>query len=126
MKRVEVVTGGFFIAEGERLLLVIARYVVFMPDEDENKHFERKNNSQHRCNVTLFGDAAFNKYLEYAKTEIGSKVLISQHQEGRLRAIEGKDDPAANKERQKAQAQLDGAREAIEKLNTLYQDVLTH
>ncbi|KAJ6616363.1 hypothetical protein B0H10DRAFT_2176659 [Mycena sp. CBHHK59/15] len=122
-------TGGFFIAEGgntERLLLATARHVVFTPDKNENKHFERKNDSQRRYNVTLFGDAAFNKYLEYIKTEIRGKARIAQYQEGRVRAIEGTDDPAANKEHQKAQADLDEAREAKEKLNTLYQDVSTH
>ncbi|KAJ6580227.1 hypothetical protein B0H10DRAFT_2235420 [Mycena sp. CBHHK59/15] len=122
-------TGGFFIAEGgntERLLLATARHVVFMPDKNENKHFERKNDSQRRYNVTLFGDAAFNKYLKYIKTDIRGKALITQYQEGRVRAIEGTDNPAVNKECQKAQAELDEAREAKEKLNTLYQDVSTH
>ncbi|KAL6303779.1 hypothetical protein BKA93DRAFT_898944 [Sparassis latifolia] len=122
-------TGGFFITEGgntERLLLVTARHVVFTPDKNENKHFECKNDSQRRYNVTLFGDAAFNKYVESIKAESGGKALIAQYQERRIRAIEGKNDPAANKERQKAQAELDDAREAMEELNTFYQDVSTH
>ncbi|KAJ7145815.1 hypothetical protein C8R44DRAFT_755948 [Mycena epipterygia] len=122
-------TGGFFFAEDgntERLLLATARHVVFPPDMNENKHFECKKNSQRRYNVTLFGDAAFNKYLECIKGEIGDKAFTAQYQERRIRAIEGKDDPAANKERQNAQAELDGAREAMEKLNTFYQDVSTH
>ncbi|KAJ7226228.1 hypothetical protein C8J57DRAFT_1093524, partial [Mycena rebaudengoi] len=54
-------TGGFFITEGgntERLLLVTARHVIF---PDENKHFERKYDSQRRYNVRLFGDVAFKK-----------------------------------------------------------------
>ncbi|KZT04518.1 uncharacterized protein LAESUDRAFT_298724 [Laetiporus sulphureus 93-53] len=78
-------TGGFFIAEGvntKRLLLVTARHVIFPPDKNENKHFEHKNDSQPRHNVTLFGDAAFNKYLESIKAEIGGKVAdkdVSTH-----------------------------------------------
>ncbi|GBE84426.1 predicted protein [Sparassis crispa] len=121
-------TSGFFITEGgntERLLLVTARHVIFTPDKNENKHFERKNDSQRRYNVTLFGDAAFNKYVESIKAESGGKALIAQYQERRIRAIEGKNDPAANKERQKAQAELDEVREAMEELNTFYQDVST-
>ncbi|KAJ7705163.1 hypothetical protein B0H14DRAFT_2647405 [Mycena olivaceomarginata] len=66
-----------------RTLLVTARHVVFTPDKNENTQFERKNSSQRRYDVPLFGDAVFNKYLKYIETEIGSKALISQHQEGR-------------------------------------------
>jgi hypothetical protein len=71
----------------------------------------------------LSSDAAFNKYLKYVETEIGSKALIGQHQEGRVGAIEGKDVPAVNKERQEAQADLTKVGEAMEKLKTLHQDV---
>ncbi|OCH84906.1 hypothetical protein OBBRIDRAFT_815290 [Obba rivulosa] len=109
-------TGSFSIVEGgdtERLLLVTARHVIFTPDKNENKHFERKNDSQRRYNVRL-GDAVYNKYLESIKAEIGSKAIIAQHQEG------------PNKERQKAQAELDEAKEAMEELNTFYQNVSTH
>jgi hypothetical protein len=118
-------TGGFFIAEGgnaERLLLVTARHVVFTPDK--NHHFELKNDGRHH-RVMLFGDALFNEYLECIQAEIGGKALNVQYQEERLKAIEGKDDPAANKERQKAQVELDEAREAVEQLNSFYQDVST-
>jgi hypothetical protein len=122
-------TAGFFITEGgntERLLLVTARHVVFTPDKSENNHFERKNVSQRRYNVTLFGNAALDKYLESIQAEIEGKALIAQYQERRIRVIEGKDDPAANKERQKAQVELDEAREAMEQLNTFFQGVSTH
>ncbi|KAK0458222.1 uncharacterized protein EV420DRAFT_1544249, partial [Desarmillaria tabescens] len=110
-------TGGFFITEGgntERLLL------------NENKHFERKNDSQRRYNVRLFGDAAFNKHLKSIKAEIRGKAIIAQHQERRIRAVEGKNNLAANKERKKAQAELDEVKEAMEELNTFYQNVSTH
>ncbi|PBK83108.1 hypothetical protein ARMGADRAFT_679182 [Armillaria gallica] len=121
-------TGGFFITEGrstERLLLVTARHVLFTPDKNDNKHFEYKNDSQRRYNVTLFSDAAFNKYLGSIQTEIGDKTFMAQYQERRIRAVEGKDDPAANK-RQSLQTRLDKMRRVMGGLNTFYQDVLTH
>ncbi|KAH9986587.1 hypothetical protein BJV77DRAFT_965122 [Russula vinacea] len=71
-------TGGFFITEGgnaERLLLVTARHVIFTPDN--NKHFEHKDGSQGRYNVMLFGDVAFNKYLESIKDKIRSAAFTS-------------------------------------------------
>jgi hypothetical protein len=121
-------TGGFFIAEGgnaKRLLLVTARHVVFKPDKNENEPFERKNDSQPRYDVALFGEASFQKYLESIKIEIGGKALIAQYHEGRIKVIEGKGDPAANEERQKAQVELNEARGAMEQLNTFYQKVST-
>ncbi|SJL07900.1 uncharacterized protein ARMOST_11257 [Armillaria ostoyae] len=122
-------TGGFFITEGgntKRLLLVTARHVVFTPDKNDNKHFERKNDSQPRHNVTLFSDAAFDKHLKSIQAEIEGKEFTAEFLERRIRVVEGKDDPAANKERQKLQAELDKAKEAVEELNTFYQTVLTH
>ncbi|KAK0225014.1 hypothetical protein EDD85DRAFT_980166 [Armillaria nabsnona] len=122
-------TGGFFITEGgntERLLLVTARHVVFTPDKNDNKHFEHKNDSQHRYNVTLFSDAAFNKYLGSIQAEIEGKAFMARYKERCIRAVEGKDDPAANKERQSAQTRLDEAKEAMEELNTFYQNASTH
>ncbi|KZT04526.1 uncharacterized protein LAESUDRAFT_715565 [Laetiporus sulphureus 93-53] len=103
-------TGGFVIAEGgntKRLLLVTARHLA-------------------SSYVTLFGDAAFNKYLESIKAEIGGKAVNAQYHEDRIRAIKGKDSPVADKERQHAQDELDKAKKAIEELNTFYQDISTH
>ncbi|KAJ7439344.1 hypothetical protein FB451DRAFT_1302210 [Mycena latifolia] len=122
-------TGGFFVAEGgnpERLLLVTARHVVFVPGESNNKHYERKKDSQPPQSVMLFSDSAFSNYLQSIKAEIGGKEFMVQYQQGRIRATEGRDDPAANKERLRAQAELDEAREAMSKLTTFYQDVSTH
>ncbi|PBK75246.1 hypothetical protein ARMSODRAFT_929310 [Armillaria solidipes] len=122
-------TGGFFITEGgntKRLLLVTARHVVFTPDKNDNKHFERKNDSQPRHNVTLFSDAAFDKHLKSIQAEIEEKEFTAEFLERCIKVVEGKDDPAVNKERQKLQTGLDEAKEAVEELNTFYQTVLTH
>jgi hypothetical protein len=71
----------------KRLFRVTVRHVVFTLEKNQNKHFERKKDSQPR--------------------------------------FEGKDDPIANEERQKAQVELNEAMEATEPLNTFYQDVST-
>ncbi|KAG8906990.1 hypothetical protein FRB99_005632, partial [Tulasnella sp. 403] len=79
-------TGGFFITESgntDRLLLVTARHVIFTPDNDENKHFERTDGSEPRHNVMLFGNGAFNKHLEAIKADIRSKATMAQLNEER-------------------------------------------
>ncbi|KAK0442869.1 hypothetical protein EV421DRAFT_551705 [Armillaria borealis] len=122
-------TGGFFITEGgntKRLLLVTARHVVFTPDKNKNDYFQHRNDSQPRYNITLFSDAAFDKHLKSIQAGIRDKPVTAQFLERCIKAVEGKDDPAANKERQEAQAELDEAKEAMEELNTFYQDVSTH
>ncbi len=123
-------TGGFFVGEGEnteRLLLVTTRHVVFTPNKNENTHFEYRNDNTHpRHNVTLFGDAALNKYLESIQEDIGSNAFTVQYQEEYIKEIEGEHDPETNREHQYVQAELDKAKEAIEMLNPFYQDVLTH
>jgi len=120
-------TGGFFITEGgntERLLLVTARHVVFPSNKNKNEHFEYNiNNDSHRHNITLFGDAAFTKYLESIKTEIEAKTLLTGHHEERIRAVEGRDDPEANEERQHAQRKSKEAAESVKALYPFYQDV---
>jgi hypothetical protein len=122
-------TAGFFIAEGgntERLLLVTARHIVFTsPDKRKNNHFERKNNSQRRHNVMLFSDDSFNNHVEYIEAKIRGNAVTVEFQERRIRMVEGKDDPAANKERQKAEVELDEAKKAMEQLNSFYQDIST-
>ncbi|TFY68395.1 hypothetical protein EVG20_g3582 [Dentipellis fragilis] len=122
-------TGGFFITEGEnseRLLLVTARHVVFPPEEDENKHFVRKNDSQRRCNVMLFGDTAFNNYLTYIKTQIRLEGFGVEYQEQRVERAEGSDDPRAKTVLKDAQRELKLARKAIEDFNALSQDISAH
>lgn len=122
-------TGGFFITEGQnadRLLLVTARHVIFPPDNNENKLFERKTDNQRRHNVRLLGDAAFKNYLKSIATEIRRKANMTEHHQDRIKCTEGKDDSEANVKRQDAQAQLKRAIKAVELLNTLNQDILTH
>ncbi|KAF8555076.1 hypothetical protein OG21DRAFT_956385 [Imleria badia] len=122
-------TGGFFIAEDgdtKRLLLVTARHVVFTPDKNENKHFEHMNDSQPHRNVMLFGDVAFNKYLESIKNVIGAKKFHARYQDECISEGTRRDDLEANKEFERAQANLDKVRGTIKELDAFYQDVLTN
>ncbi|KAH7910997.1 hypothetical protein BJ138DRAFT_1126399 [Hygrophoropsis aurantiaca] len=122
-------TAGFFMVEDgvpERLLLVTARHVVFPPHKNEmNEHFEHKNDSQHRHNVTLFGDSGFPKYLECIKSKIEEKEFDAKLREEGMRAAGTRDDLEANAVRKKAQAELDDAREAMKWLSTFHGDVVT-
>ena len=121
-------TGGFFITEGgntDRLLLVTARHVVLAPNENENMHFKHMNNGQPRHDVVLFGDVAFKKYLKFVQDEIRGKSFLADYNERRIRAVEGKDDQAADRERQDAQRELDEAMKAMEELKPFYPDVST-
>jgi len=121
-------TGGFFISDGgntKKLFLVTARHVVLEPDGSKNELFVHKNMSQRRHDVTLFGDAGFTKYLESIQVEIGGQGITAQHQEGRLRAINGRDGPAVDRERKEAQNTLDKAMEAKKELWDFYGDVST-
>ncbi|KAJ7765423.1 hypothetical protein DFH07DRAFT_902757 [Mycena maculata] len=114
-------TGGFFIGGGgsnKRLLLDTACHVVFPPDENENKHFKHKNDSQHRFKVVFFGDAAFNKCLESIKAKIKGNPIVTQYHEERR--------PGVESGREVAQLGLNLARKALPVLNAFYRDVLTH
>ncbi|CAA7263668.1 unnamed protein product [Cyclocybe aegerita] len=120
--------GGFFITEGgntQRLLLVTARHVLFTRDMDENKHSERTDDSEPRYNVVLFGDAAFNKYVEFIKNEIRDQGINADYRERGIRRLEGRDDPAANEARERVQYEVHAAKRAIEELNAFYQNVAT-
>ncbi|THU82253.1 hypothetical protein K435DRAFT_844458 [Dendrothele bispora CBS 962.96] len=122
-------TGGFFITEGpgrnaKRLLLVTVRHVVFTPDKNKNEHFEYKNdNHQHRHNITLFGDEGFTNYLESIQAEIFVQRCMVERHEERIKMVEGKNDPAANREREDAQFMLTKTKRTVEELNVFYQDV---
>ncbi|KAI0250099.1 hypothetical protein BJV78DRAFT_1347568 [Lactifluus subvellereus] len=122
-------TAGLFIAEGgkpERLLLLTAHHVVFTPDNEKNEHFERRTDSQRRHDVVLFGDAAFKKYLESIQVEIKGKGVMAEYHARRVKAVEGRDDPEVNEERENAQTAFVKAEKAMELLSTFYEDVLTH
>ena len=75
-------TSGLYVTgDNSKLYLVTARHVVFKPNPANNDTYERKFPSQPRVNVTLFGTAAFNSYVEQIKLTIGGKGMIVEFQE---------------------------------------------
>ena len=118
-------TGGFFMALGANpkpLLLVTARHVVF-PNSKSNHHFEHKHASQARHNVLLLGDEAYPNLLTSIKTAIGQHGILVEDGERRIEAMKEQDDEDADMEREVAQSQVGGAKRAMERLYTFFQDV---
>lgn len=83
-------SGGFFITEDgntKKLLLITARHVIFPPDQNENKHFKHRNDSQHCHNVILFSDTAFTKYLESIKDKIRDQEVLAEYHKACIRSV---------------------------------------
>jgi hypothetical protein len=119
-------TGGFFMAEGgdsKRIFLVTARHVMFPPEINDNAVYECKNNSQPRRLVFLLGNPAFQKLLDPIQVAIGNASLMVQHQERRIKAVEGMEGEEADEEHEGAEAELE-AKKAMERQRTFYEDVL--
>ena len=119
-------TGGFFIREGEsteRRLLVTARHVLFHPTEDGNAHFERRNSSQRRHDVILFGSHAFFNFGASIQTAIIEEAMNAEDQKELLAELEGREGGKTEKERTTAQQALETATEVMEALNDFYQKV---
>jgi hypothetical protein len=60
-------TGGFYLSAGgddKAIYLVTARHVVLPLDKDDNKPYERKNDSEAREDVIVLGTSCFNEKLE--------------------------------------------------------------
>ncbi|KAG8752242.1 hypothetical protein FRC11_008546, partial [Ceratobasidium sp. 423] len=117
-------TGGFFITEGDntRTLLVTARHVVFPPGKSRNEPFEHKDGHPH-YNVNLFGDTAFEGYLESIQTEIEREEFYIDYHKRCIEAARENDTPEWNKGREAAQEKLNKAKKAVEVLKTFYHNV---
>jgi hypothetical protein len=83
-------SGGFFITEDgntKRLLHVTAHHVIFPSDQNENKHFKQKNDSQHSYNVLLFSDTAFTNYLKSIKEKIKDQEVLAEYHQACIRSV---------------------------------------
>lgn len=122
-------TGGFFITEEgdtRRLLLITARHVVFPSHSNQNNHFEHRNTSQPRHNVTLFGDSAFKKFVQSIQIEIEENAIMTDIHERRIEYVEENEDARAKKARQNTEFKLAETRRAAKALDIFHQDVSTH
>ena len=121
-------TGGFYLTgDNSKLYLVTARHVVFKPNPANNDTYERKFSSQPRVNVTLFGTAAFNSYVEWIKLAIGGKSIAVEFRERHAEeAVEGRDGMDAKDsalEHADAEGLVKEAKDAIWLSKKLYEDV---
>jgi len=122
-------TGGLFVAEGgtsKKLFLVTARHVLLPMERGDNNTYDYKPPSEARREVTLLGEAAFQKLLDTIQVERGDKALMIPYQERRLAKIKDVAGEAAEKERKKAQDGLAEAQNALQALTVFYDDVETH
>ncbi|RPA93384.1 hypothetical protein L873DRAFT_1815937 [Choiromyces venosus 120613-1] len=122
-------TGGFYVTDDKsNLYLVTARHVVFKPDQDNNDTYERKNSSQPRVNVALFGTAAFNSYVEQIKCTLEDQEVIIEFQERRAKEARegdnGMDGYVAVREHSDAKRLIKEAKDAIVAFEKLYDDVV--
>ncbi|KZT71408.1 hypothetical protein DAEQUDRAFT_763993 [Daedalea quercina L-15889] len=115
----------FFIASGgadSKVFLVTARYVIFKPDKDDNKTYERKNASAPREDVVVLGDEAYKSLVRSIMVEIVNKGISLQTFKKRLEAIEGKEGTRFDRERTQVQSGITTAEEAIEELTKLHEE----
>jgi hypothetical protein len=118
-------TGGFFVSEGERLLLLTARHVLF-PEDKENKVFAHERNSQPKQNVMLFGEAAFKKYVTSISSVITSHEIAIRVQGDFLRLQNANPQNTTPARLEAIRVALDDAKQVLDDLNKLLHDVTTH
>ena len=85
-------TGGFFVAAGgnsQKLLPITACHLVFPPSKGPNNLFVRKNSSQPRVNVLLFGEHTHDGCLENIMAQIGEPGIIVRTRIGVSRTPKG-------------------------------------
>ncbi|KAJ7917485.1 hypothetical protein B0H13DRAFT_2441821 [Mycena leptocephala] len=118
-------TGGFFVSEGERLLLLTARHVLF-PEDKENKLFAHERNSQPKQNVMLLGEAAFKKYVTSISSAITSHEIAIRVQEDFLRLQKESPQKTSLARLEATRVALDDGKQVLDDLNKLLHDVTTH
>lgn len=121
-------TGGLFFVDPAKpgiLYLLTARHVLFHPSKEENMLYEfHEGRGQASRKVLLMGEAAFEARCKAIKSAIGTKQVIIEHLNGRLKAAdEMEDEEDANAERKAAKYQMEGAEKAITALKKLLADV---
>jgi len=126
-------TGGFFIAEGREIPIgssssPLATFRLHAGQERQQNTSSVRTTAQRCHNVTLFGDAAFRRAPQiYPSPRSKARQLPPSGRRNRIRAVEGKDGPEANREAPSMpRLGLDKAKKVMRDLKTLYQDVSTH
>ncbi|KAI0647688.1 hypothetical protein C8Q79DRAFT_924809 [Trametes meyenii] len=121
-------TSGFFLgdaADSTKLYLVTARHVVYQPDKENNKVYERENPSTPRNDVLVLSNASFQKHLDSIEALIDDQDVIIEYQTGRISRVAGRNDAMAVMEREdaedmrrKAERKKDVLKDFLEELST--------
>jgi hypothetical protein len=122
-------TGGFYLSGGgndKDIYLVTARHVVLPLDKDDNKEYERRDNSKPRDDVVILGTSGFNEKLAAIDYEIEGIPYEMSDAKERVELVGGMDDSVSVKERKKAGKDLQEAEEELKALETLRRDITTH
>ena len=115
-------TGGIYIREGGRVLVLTARHVVIPPNAEPNELYSRRNVSQPRREVLLLGNQAFQDELRSITVAIERQDILVNHYKEELKGL-GK---AEAKERNRFKYLLREAEEAIATLNEFRHEVTMH
>jgi hypothetical protein len=122
-------TGGFYLSAGgndKDIYLVTARHVVLPLDTDDNKEYERRNDSKAREDVVILGTSGFNEKLAAIDYEIMGRQFAIADAEERIQSVEGKVDPTSEAERRDAGQDLQKAKVGCEALETFRHYIATH
>lgn len=119
-------TGEFCISDPRnpgKIYLVTARHIVLHPDKEPNVLYQHRNPSQRRRNVLLLVDAAAEKHITTAKSEIRVTHVIIEQLERRLGNGKEMDEAKENSETKVALPKLEIMRTAIGVLEEFSADV---
>ena len=121
-------TGGFYVARSGvpgKVFLVTARHVISPPSLANNRLIEHKNQSQPQLKVTLLSNAAYENLVTSIVEEIGRKVAVTEHQEARRQAMQGREEDDAEDERTEAEHLGNMAKKAIDRLDAFHKEVVS-
>lgn len=110
-------TAGFFISErgnDDKVYFVTARHVVLPRSQGkpyDNKHYERKFNSQRPSHVMIFNQSSFGEYLDSIQDEIDGQDDFIEYHSGRVSMTGNRQDEDSVEDRQDAQAKVRSAEE---------------
>ena len=119
-------TAGFFLDGGgdnSRLLLVTTRHVAI--HGSDNKFYERKSESQPRCDVVIVSDWSFKRHLGSIKGEISWQSNAIEYQTDRIERMATRTDDEAVRARQDAMNAIELAKESEEVLTSFHRELST-
>jgi hypothetical protein len=121
-------TGGFYISAGgndKDIYLVTARHVV-LPLEDNNKEYERQNDSKAREDVVVLGASGFNEKLAVIDYKIRGQEFAITDAEERIESVKDVDGPESWAEREAAERDLQKAKNGLGALRPFRHEIATY